>query len=210
VAGVHQPMRIAAAAYGPAFAGQWDAPERAVDYFDVKGDLEALCAPLAPRLEPAPHPAFHPGRSARVLLDGKPAGWLGELHPKWLQKYELPQPAMIFELEAEPLTAVPVPSPGVPSRFPPVLRDITLVFDLGTPVQEVFDTLSARKPPIVQSIRLLSLYRGAGVPPGSKSLAFRVVMQHTERTLTDAEADAARDALVALLGEKFSAKLRTS
>ena len=210
VAGVHQPMRIAAAAYGPAFAGQWDAPERAVDYFDVKGDLEALCAPLAPRLEPAPHPAFHPGRSARVLLDGKPAGWLGELHPKWLQKYELPQPAMVFELEAESLTAVPVPHPGVPSRFPPVLRDITLVFDLGTPVQEVFDTLSARKPPIVQSVRLLSLYRGAGVPPGSKSLAFRVVMQHTERTLTDAEADAARDALVALLGEKFSAKLRTS
>jgi phenylalanyl-tRNA synthetase beta chain len=90
------------------------------------------------------------------------------------------------------------------------MRDITLLFDAGTPVQAVFDAISARKPPIVQSVRLFSLYRGPGVASGSKSLAFRVVMQHTERTLTDAEADAARDALVALLGEKFSAKLRTS
>jgi len=58
-------------------------------------------------------------------------------------------------------------------------------------------------------VRLFSLYRGAELPPGKKSLAFRVVMQHTERTLTDAEADAARDALVALLGRKFSATIRT-
>jgi phenylalanyl-tRNA synthetase beta chain len=181
-----------------------------VDYFDAKGDLEALCAPLVPRLEPGPHPAFHPGRSARIFLGGKPAGWLGELHPQWLRKYELPQPAVVFELEAEALLAAPMPQPTVPSRFPPVVRDIALVFDADTPVQAVFDAISAQKPPIVQSVRLLSLYRGAGVPSGSKSLAFRVVMQDTERTLTDAEADAARDALVALLGQEFSAKLRTS
>jgi phenylalanyl-tRNA synthetase beta chain len=85
-----------------------------------------------------------------------------------------------------------------------------MVFGAGVPVQAIMDAIAARKPAIVQSVRLLSLYRGAGVPSGSKSLAFRVVMQHTDRTLTDAEADAARDALVALLGEKFSAKLRTS
>src|SRR5688500_2204741 len=210
VAGVRQPMRIAAAAYGPALAEQWEGPERLVDYFDLKADMEALCAPLTPRLEPARHPALHPGRAARVLLDGRPAGWLGELHPKWQQKYELPHPALLFELDAEPLLAVPIPHPRVPSRFPPVVRDIALVFDAATPVQAVLDAISAGKPPIVQSVRLFSLYRGAGLPPGSKSLAFRVVMQHTERTLTDAEADAARDALVALLGEKFSAKLRTS
>jgi phenylalanyl-tRNA synthetase beta chain len=210
VAGVRQPMRIAAAAYGPALAEQWDAPERAVDFFDVKRDLETLCAPRSARLEPLAHPAFHPGRSARVLLGGRPAGWLGELHPKWLRKYELPQPAVLFELEAEALLAVPLPRPRLPSRFPPVVRDIALVFDAGTPVQAVFDAISAEKPPIVQSVRLFSVYRGPGLPSGSKSLAFRVVMQHTERTLTDAEADAARDALVALLGQKFSAKLRAS
>src|SRR5207247_8800783 len=82
VGGLRQPMRIAAAAYGPALAQQWEGAERAVDFFDVKADLEALAAPLAPRFEPATHPAFHPGRSARVLIEGKAAGWIGELHPR--------------------------------------------------------------------------------------------------------------------------------
>jgi phenylalanyl-tRNA synthetase beta chain len=90
-----------------------------------------------------------------------------------------------------------------------VLRDIALLFDAGTPVQAVIEALQAEKPDIVRAVRLFSLYRGAELPAGKKSLAFRVVMQHTEQTLTDAEADAARDALVALLSRKFSATLRT-
>ena len=208
VAGVRQPMRVAGAAYGPALAEQWDAAERPVDFFDVKGDLEALCAPLLPRFEPAAHPALHPGRSARVLLQGRPAGWLGELHPKWLGAYELPQPPVVFELDSAALLEAPLPHPGVPSRFPPVVRDIALVFDENTPVQAVFDAIEAEKPAILRSVRLFSVYRGAGLPAGRKSLAFRVVMQDTERTLTDAEADAARDTLVSLLGRKFSASLR--
>ena len=210
VAGVRQPMRIAAAAYGPALGEQWDdSLDRPVDFFDVKADLEALCAPLAPRFEPAPQPALHPGRSARVLLGGRVVGWVGELHPRWVRKYELTRPAIVFEVEAEALLSVLLPSPRVPSRYPPAVRDISLEFPSGTTVQAILDAIAAEKPPIVQVVRLFSLYRGAGLPPWSKSLAFRVVMQHTERTLTDAEADAARDALVALLGRRFSAKLRT-
>ncbi|HKC31380.1 MAG TPA: phenylalanine--tRNA ligase subunit beta, partial [Burkholderiales bacterium] len=208
VAGVRQPMRIGAAAYGPVLDEQWDTPVRGVDFFDVKADLENLVAPLPVRFEPAAHPALHPGRSARVLVDGKPAGWIGELHPKWQQKYELPQPPVLFEVEAEPLESVPLPRPEMPSKYPPVVRDMALLFDSNTPVQAVFDAIEAEKPPIVRAVRLFSLYRGESLPPGRKSLAFRVVMQHTERTLTDAEADAARDALVALLGRKFSAILR--
>jgi phenylalanyl-tRNA synthetase beta chain len=209
VQGVSQPIRIAAAAYGPALAAQWEGAERAVDFFDVKADLETLAAPLEPRFESAAHPALHPGRSARVVLNGAAAGWIGELHPKWLSKYELPSPAIVFELEADPLTATPLPHPEVPSRFPPVVRDIALEFDADAPAQGVLDAIQADKPPIVRSVHLLSLYRGPGLPPGKKSLAFRVVMQHTERTLTDAEADTARDALVALLDRRFSARLRT-
>ncbi len=208
VAGVRQPVRIGAAAYGPVLDEQWDTAARGVDFFDVKADLENLIAPLPVRFEPAAHPALHPGRSARVLVDGKPAGWVGELHPKWQQKYELPQPLVLFEVEAEPLESVPLPRPEVPSKYPPVVRDMALLFDANTPVQAVFDAMQAEKPPIVRAVRLFSLYRGESLPAGRKSLAFRVVMQHTERTLTDAEADAARDALVALLGRKFSAILR--
>jgi phenylalanyl-tRNA synthetase beta chain len=208
VGGLRQPIRVAAAAYGPALGEQWDTPPRSVDLFDVKSDLENLAFPLETRLEPALHPAFHPGRSARIVIAGSEAGWIGELHPKWQQKYELPQAPVLFELDAETLQTVPLPRPKVPSDQPIVVRDISLLFPLETPIQAVFDAIEAEKPAIVRSVSLLSLFRGEGVPANRKSLAFRVVMQHTERTLTDAEADAARDTLVALLGRKFSATLR--
>jgi phenylalanyl-tRNA synthetase beta chain len=209
VAGLRQPMRIGAAAFGPVLEEQWDSPPRNVDFFDVKGALESLAAPLALRFEAARHPAFHPGRAARVMIDAHPAGWIGELHPSWQQKYDLPHPPVLFEIDAEALERMPLPVPEVPPRFPIVVRDMALVFASDTPVQAILEAVEAEKPPIVRSVRLFSLYRGSGLPAGSKSLAFRVVMQHTERTLTDAEADAARDSLVALLGRRFSATLRT-
>ncbi|MEO8142830.1 MAG: phenylalanine--tRNA ligase subunit beta [Betaproteobacteria bacterium] len=212
VAGLRQPIRIAGAAFGPALDEQWGSPARAVDFFDVKADLEALCAPRRLRFEGAAHPALHPGRSSQVYIDdaagSEPVGWLGELHPRWQQKYELPQPVVLFELDAECLTQAPLPRLTQPSRFPPVVRDIALLVDAGHPVQAFLDAVKAEKPPIVQEVRVFDLYQGASLPTGKKSLAFRVVMQDTERTLTDAEADSACDALVVLWGRRFGAKLR--
>src|SRR6266850_2054990 len=212
VRGLRQPTRVGAAAYGTALEEQWGLPReekgRSADFFDAKADLEQLISPLSARYERAEHPAFHPGRSARVLIDGGAAGWIGELHPRWQRKYELARPAVLFELDAERLQRVSTPTFTAPSKYPPVVRDMALFFDLGVPVQAIFDAMEAEKPLIVASIRLFDLYQGPGVPAGRKSLAFRVVMKDTERTLTDAEADAARDALVSLLGQKFSASLR--
>ncbi len=209
VAGVRQPVRIGAAAYGTALAEQWGVAARKVDFFDAKADLENLAAPLSLRCEAGTHPAFHPGRSARVLVDGRPAGWLGELHPKWQQKYELPQAPVLFELDAEALESVPLPQVTVPSRYPPVVRDMALLVDAGVAAEALLEAMTAEKSPIVARVEVFDLYQGPSLPAGKKSLAFRVVMQDTERTLTDAEADAARDALVALLGHRFSATLRT-
>jgi len=209
VQGVRQPIRIGGAAFGPALEEQWGAATRLVDLYDVKADVQALCAPRVPRFEAAEHPAFHPSRSARVLLDGEPAGWLGELHPKWQRKYELAQPAVLFELDAGPLEEAPMPVFSPASKVPPVVRDVALLVDSAIPAQALLDALEAEKPPIVRAVRLFDVYQGPNLPSGKKSLAFRVVMQDTERTLTDAEADAARDALVALLGRKFNVTLRT-
>ena len=112
VAGFDQPKRLAGMAYGPAIDEQWSVASRPVDYFDVKADLEAMFAPVALRFVPVSHPALHPGRSASVELDGKIVGFIGELHPKWLQKYELPQAPVLFEVDAAGLAA----APGAPSR----------------------------------------------------------------------------------------------
>jgi phenylalanyl-tRNA synthetase beta chain len=201
-------MRVAAAAFGPALDEQWGTPARGVDFFDLKADLESLCFPLKPALEAAPHPAFHPGRSARVLVQGQAAGWIGELHPRWQRKYELPQPVVLFEIEAEALTRVPLPSFKPPSRYPQVVRDMALLVDAKVPSEALLAAIGAEKPPIVREVRLFDLYQGPNLPAGRKSLAFRVVMQDTERTLTDAEADSARNSLVELWGRRFGASLR--
>ena len=209
VAGLRQPVRVGGAAFGPALDEQWGAPTRGVDFFDVKADVEALYLPVRVRFEAGTHPALHPARAARILRDGQAVGWIGELHPRWQRKYEIPGPVVLFELEADSLAQVPLPQAEVPSRFPAVIRDIAVVVDVATPVQALLDAISAEKPSIVQQVGVFDLYQGAGLPSGRKSLAFRVVMQDTERTLTDAEADEARDAIVALLARKFSATLRS-
>ena len=209
VAGLSQPMRIAAAACGPAEDEQWGEPARPVDFFDLKADVEALVWPRLASFDAAPHPALHPGRSARVLVDGAPIGWVGELHPRWQAKFELPQPVVVFELDAGSLQQVPVPRPEETSRFPPVVRDLAVLVDGRLQVQALLDAFQAEKPAIVRSVRLFDLYQGESLPPGQKSLAFRIVMQDTEKTLTDAEADSAIAQMVELLGRRFSGTLRT-
>ena len=209
VAGLSQPMRIAAAACGPAEDEQWGEPARPVDFFDLKADVEALVWPRLASFDAAPHPALHPGRSARVLVDGAPIGWVGELHPRWQAKFELPQPVVVFELDAGSLQQVPVPRPEETSRFPPVVRDLAVLVDGRLQVQTLLDAFQAEKPAIVRSVRLFDLYQGKSLPPGQKSLAFRIVMQDTEKTLTDAEADSAIAQMVELLGRRFSGTLRT-
>jgi phenylalanyl-tRNA synthetase beta chain len=209
VRGFVQPMRIGGLAYGLALAEQWSAPKRRVDFYDVKADVEALLAPRTASFTRVEHPALHPGRAAAVTLDGEEIGWIGELHPRWQQKYELPQAPVLFELDAGPLLRVGMPAYRHVSKLPPVIRDRAVEVDENVPAEALLAEMRRSKPPVVQEIRLFDFYRGPGVENGKKSLAFRVVMQDTSRTLTDEEADAAMAQLTDLLSAKFGARLRT-
>jgi phenylalanyl-tRNA synthetase beta chain len=208
VPGFRQPLRIGVLAAGSAAAEQWGLASRAVDFYDLKADLDALLAPVAARYEPARHAAFHPGRCARVLVEGAPIGYLGELHPQWIQRYELGSAPVAFELDLEPLLMRTLPAYQEVSRFPPVVRDLALVVSQSVSAGALLEGLSDNAPGIVQDIRLFDLYTGKGVPQGQKSLAFRVVMQDTEKTLADAEVDAALAALVQAAEREFGARLR--
>ena len=210
VAGIAQPFKLAAIAYGPAHPEQWGLSDRNVDFYDVKGDIESLFAAGAPpRFERTTHPALHPGRAATVLVDGKPIGWLGELHPRWQQKYELPQAPVVFELDLDALLAAPMPAYREVSKFPSVIRDLAVVVDEAVPAQALLEAMLGSRPEVVQDLWLFDLYRGKGVDAGKKSLAFRVVMQDTSKTLTDAEAEAAMAQLLQLVAQSVGAKLRT-
>ena len=213
VAGIAQPKRLAALAYGPVVDEQWGQAARLVDFFDVKADLEALFAPRALRFESAPHHALHPGRSARVLLDGVPVGVIGELHPALVQALELPQAPVMFEVEAAALQQRLLPAHQEIAKFPPVMRDLALLVAQPVLVQSLLDTMHqtvAANPAcrIMQHIVLFDEYRGKGLPEGQKSLAFRVTMQDTRSTLQDEAVDAAIAALAEAVHQKHGATIR--
>jgi phenylalanyl-tRNA synthetase beta chain len=213
VAGFDQPKRVAALAYGPALDEQWGAPTRAVDYFDVKADLEALFAPRSVRFVKGAHPALHPGRSAVVELEGKPVGVIGELHPRWLQQYDLPQAPVLFEVDAAALQQRAVPSYTEISKFPGATRDLALVVKQDVAAQDVLDALTAAlnanaAGKLVQAVVLFDEYRGKGLEADEKSLAFRVSLQDTQSTLQDDAVEAVMAALVDAAKQKHSARLR--
>ncbi|MFN0038804.1 MAG: phenylalanine--tRNA ligase subunit beta [Burkholderiales bacterium] len=208
VAGIRQPMHFAAAIYGAAEEEQWGVASRGVDFFDLKGDLEALLAPKHVQFLAASHPALHPGRSAQIRLEGRLLGWIGEIHPKWRAKYEIPGPMLLCELEAEALQELILPRYSEVSKFPPVRRDIAVTVDEAISLQTLMDRLLSTKAPQVDNVSLFDLYRGKGIENGKKGLAFRVLLQDTQKTLTDAEVEAALDGLRNILVREFDAKLR--
>lgn len=202
-----QEERLACLAYGAALPEQWGTDSRHVDFYDVKGDLEALFAPRKVTLQVATHPASHPGRSARVWLDGAAIGWLGELHPQWQQQYDMPLPAVWFEVQWTALVQSSVPRAADISRFPAVRRDIAVLVDEKVEVQTLLDAMSAPNAPYVADLALFDVYRGQGLESGKKSLAFRVLLQDTQKTLTDSEIEPSIAMLVEAL-RKIGATLR--
>ncbi len=217
VEGYAQPKRIGALAYGPVVEEQWGTATRQVDYFDVKGDLEALLAPVPARFVKAEHPALHPGRSARIEVDGHAVGWIGELHPRLMQKYELPHAPVMFEIDTDALVARALPAPSEVSKFPPVRRDIAVVVDQKVEVQALFDemkkALADDACKFVQRVALFDEFRAksntsGGLSAHEKSLAFRVTLQDAAGTLQDETVDQAIQTLVDRMARVYGARLR--
>lgn len=214
IAGYRQPKRIAAVAYGPVAEEQWGQSTRNVDFFDVKADLEALFAPKALRMVPVQHPALHPGRSAEILVDGTAVGFIGELHPRWQQKYELPLAPVVFEVDAAILQQRELPVYQEISKFPAVSRDIALIVKQSVQAQELVDVFEREKREnpacrILQALVLFDEYRGKGLENNEKSLAFRFTLQDTRSTLQDEAVEAAMAALIAAATKAHDARLRS-
>jgi phenylalanyl-tRNA synthetase beta chain len=202
-----QHERLAGLAYGNALPEQWGAPARSVDFYDVKSDVEALFAPRGLKFQAEQHSASHPGRSAKILLNGHAVGWIGELHPQWLQQYDLPQAVVWFEVEITALLAASVPAASEVSKLPPVRRDLAVVVDEAVSVQSLITALHEVKAPFVVEVGLFDVYRGKGVENGKKSLAFRVLLQDTQKTLTDIDIDQSIAQLIVVL-QQHGAQIR--
>jgi phenylalanyl-tRNA synthetase beta chain len=195
VKGFHQPMRLAALACGTAKPVQWETSDEPVDFFDLKADVESLLAPLKPLFEAAEHPAMHPGRCARVLLNGLTIGHVGELHPKWRQAYDLAATAVMFELELDAVLARPIPKFLPVPKYQPVERDLAVIVKDRVSHAAVMQSVGrAPTHDILKGTVLFDIYRpkqgsnsAAGLATDEKSLALRLTLNSEQATLTEAQ-----------------------
>jgi phenylalanyl-tRNA synthetase beta chain len=216
VAGYDQPRRVGGLAYGTALPEQWSGKSRAVDFFDVKGDLESAFAPLQFVTAAATHPALHPGRSAQIAFKAGnktiPVGWIGELHPGLQQAYELPQAPVLFECDWDALAEIGLPAPTEISKFPAVQRDLAVVVKESVAVQTLLDAMAAAGQTLVRQIEVFDVFRptngSSSMAADEKSLAFRITLQNPADTLQDAQIDAAIAALLKALEKCCNARLR--
>ena len=199
--------RISGLAYGSTKPEQWAASNAEVDFYDVKAHVDALVGATV-GYEKAEHSALHPGQSARILQDGKAIGWLGKLHPKWQQHYDLPKGTYLFEIDASVVLNRSLPVYVEVSKLLPVRRDLAIVIDENIAVQTVLSAIKKADIPLILEVALFDLYQGKGVEENKKSLALSVLMHDTQKTLTDSDADITMANLLQLLQNSFDAVLR--
>ena len=216
VAGFHQPQKIGGLAYGSFVPEQWANATRAVDFFDVKGDLERVLDPLHFVTEAAQHPALHPGRCAKIFLtvakNRIEVGFIGELHPGLQQAYELPQAPVLFELDLDPIRELGLPVPEELSKFPAVQRDLALVVKQSVSAQSLLDAMLFSKQHFVRNIELFDEFKpkagSSSMADDEKSLAFRVTLLNPNETLQDPQIDAVMATLLGAVEKKCAARLR--
>ncbi|HEV2906169.1 MAG TPA: phenylalanine--tRNA ligase subunit beta, partial [Actinomycetota bacterium] len=209
---VEERRQVGLALSGAAGEG-WTADDRGSDVLDARGAVEALLEDLGVEGwalgEPLGDP-FHPGRSARILLDDRPIGLIGELHPRTAASLDIEGRIAVAELEVEPLRAVASRSfrlIEVP-RFPPIRRDLAFVVDEDVPAGGMQAALEAAAGELLDRSLLFDVFRGGAIPEGRKSIAFALEFRAPDRTLTDEEVEPVIDTVVDRLRSELGAELR--
>lgn len=199
--------RVAGLAAGRAEPEHWDAPERGVDFYDLKGDLERLVrAPLT--AEAATHHALHPGKTARLSVAGQALGWLGQLHPRLVRELDLPEAPWLFDLDWAVLGQQSIPAAQPVSEYPASRRDLALVVPDAVAAAQLQRVASEAAGPALQRAVVFDVYRGKGLPDGCKSVALGLIFQDYSRTLKDQEVEDAVRATSDRLAEELGATLR--
>jgi len=200
-----EPQCVAALAVGPLVPQSWDSQARPADFFAVKGALEALAGQLGAdvELEADAQPFLHPGRSAKVIVGGLEAGWLGELHPLVCREWDIESAAGFQIGLAELVAASPFGREAYEdvTTYPAVYQDLAIVVDDEVTAARVRRAVMEGGGELLRSARVFDLYRGEQVGEGRKSLALRLEFRAPDRTLTDAEVAERRDAIRAALAE---------
>lgn len=189
----------------------WHGHNEMMNYYDVKGVVESLFASLGMGVdfEECSDGSFHPGKQTAIFIEGNKLGVVGELHPKVLDAFDISGTAGLFEIYVPPLIAFTEDRRMFQSilRFPPIDRDLALVVDIGIPHQQIYDIIKSFS--LVMRAIVFDVYACEKVPPGKKSMAFRVTFQSSDRTLTDEEVDEVQQKILDKLTRQIGATLRS-
>ncbi len=183
-------------------------------FFTLKGELEALFAGM--RLKKASYtavkdnPSYHPGRCAKVTIDGVDVGVIGQVHPLVAKNYGIDVDVYCAEISFTKLLTVQLPDATYTPlpKYPSVSRDLSLICDEEITVAQIEDTITAAAGKLLRGVKLFDIYRGVGVPEGKKSMAFSLELRADDRTLTDTDSESVVSKVLAALKEKLNATLR--
>ena len=209
--GVREEVRIAGVALGTALPEQWGAPARSVDFFDVKGDVEALCALVGQVAQASPEgvpPFLQKGLAAAIAVGGETVGFAGGLALAHRERLGFEEPVFVFELRASLFQVAAASRAVEPPRFPSVRRDLAVVVPATTPAGDVLDTVRRSVGPLLQGLVLFDVYHGKGLDLGKKSLALGLTLQDFSRTLTDEVVEGLVARVLEALATTYGAALR--
>ncbi len=202
---------LAGVATGARWPEQWGSTREALDFYDVKGDVEnvlALAGDGELRFEADTLSCLRPGRTARIWRNDVAVGWIGELHPRVLKELGLNNTLILFELEIELAFAAKSLQFNKISKYPSVRRDLAVVVDEKVPLAVLRENVTVSASGLLSDLRVFDVYRGPGVEFGRKSVALGLILQDSSRTLTDVDADAVVTAVVTRLRDVLSATIR--
>ncbi|WP_351122182.1 phenylalanine--tRNA ligase subunit beta [Shewanella sp. T24-MNA-CIBAN-0130] len=210
--GVRQQAMLGAVISGVQNDEHWSMESTIVDFFDLKGDLEAIIGLTVASTEfsfrGATHPALHPGQCAEILRNNRVIGHIGAIHPKLEKPFGLNGKTIIFELELDALLHARLPLAQAVSKFPANRRDIALVVDEAVSATDVMNLIRKVGENQLVGLNLFDVYQGKGVELGKKSLAIALTLQDTTRTLEDKDITETMVAVVSALKTEFNASLR--
>lgn len=184
-----QEKHIGGLVHGNVLPEQWGMEKEYIDFFNVKNDIALLLNKKNYIFEKSIHPAFHPGKSANIIMNNKKIGFIGELHPKWIQKYDIKNNVLIFELELDNLLKNEKIVYQEISKFQPVIRDIAFIVPKEIQYQQLLNTLNEKKDKTIKKINIFDLYEGNNIPKNMKSIAIKIVFQHNHKTMEIKEID---------------------
>lgn len=206
-----QTRMLAGVLSGNAENENWNNQKRAIDFFDVKADLESLLLPIDPNIvfEKAEHAALHPGQSAQIVKAGEILGFVGAIHPKLQKSLDLNGPVYMFELCLEKMVQGQVPSFTEVSKYPEVRRDLAIVINNEVSFKDIETIVRENAGNDLVDLKVFDVFSGGSLAEGERSVALGLVWQRVDRTLNDDEVSAVFDSLVSALTDKFGARLRS-